>query len=199
MRGHQYTDEEMDWLREHVRLMSYAELTPLFNARFGCDLKAEAIAQHCFRRGLSTGRDGRFAKGHATWNKGRKGLDIGGKKTRFKPGNRPPLWVPVGTEGCRNQDGYLMVKVAEPNVWRYRHRLVWEAHNGPIPKGCAVIFADGDRRNFDPENLLLVTRAELGRINKQRLIKPDADLTKAGMALVKLQRKIDERLKEAKP
>jgi hypothetical protein len=46
-------------------------------------------------------------------------------------------------------------------TWRPKHHLVWESHHGqPIPKGHAVIFGDGNNRNFDPDNLILVSRAQ---------------------------------------
>ena len=48
--------------------------------------------------------------------------------------------------------------------------LLWEQRHGrPVPDGHLVLFADGDRRNFDPANLLLVSRAELAVMNKRRL------------------------------
>ena len=40
------------------------------------------------RRGDNVGAETRFRKGHATWNKGMKGLQIGGQETQFKPGHR---------------------------------------------------------------------------------------------------------------
>lgn len=113
-------------------------------------------------------RPGAFPKGAAPWNKGRKGLDIGGKATRFQPGQKPHTWMPVGSE--RECDGYLQRKVTDtgytPRDWRPVHHLVWEEHTGqPVPKDHALVFRDGNRRNFDPDNLELVTRAELMRRN----------------------------------
>lgn len=40
-------------------------------------------------RGSDVGASGRFLPGHNTWNKGMKGLDIGGKATRFQAGRKP--------------------------------------------------------------------------------------------------------------
>ncbi len=41
------------------------------------------------------------------------------------------------------------------------HVLVWEAAHGPVPKGHAVVFRDGDRANIRLDNLDLVTRRAL--------------------------------------
>ena len=39
------------------------------------------------------------------------------------------------------------------------HRIVWEAHNGPIAKGMHVHHRDHDRANNQPENLELLPAA----------------------------------------
>ena len=45
--------------------------------------------------------------------------------------------------------------------WRAVHILLWEAAHGPLPKGHAIVFKDGDKRHIELDNLQLVTRAEL--------------------------------------
>lgn len=109
----------------------------------------------------------RFKPGLVPWNKGKKGLNMGHSETRFKPGSRPRNWVPVGHE--RWCDGYLQRKVTDtgypPRDWVPVHRLLWEAHNGPVPAGHVVVFRDRDRENIAIENLELVSRVELMRRN----------------------------------
>ena len=110
-----------------------------------------------------------FQKGHATWNKGMKGLDIGGKATRFQKGRKPHTWRPIGHVRV-SKEGYLQRKVTDtgypPRDWRPVHHLIWEEHTGqPVPEGHALVFRDGNRRNFDPANLELVSRADLMRRN----------------------------------
>ena len=51
------------------------------------------------------------------------------EKTMFRKGNVPATHRPVGTETLRS-DGYIWVKVEEPNKWRLKQRLLWEQHNG---------------------------------------------------------------------
>lgn len=113
------------------------------------------------------GRAYRFQKGHKTWNKGLS-VDIGGKETRFQTGHRPQTWRPIGSERI-DRDGILWRKVSDTRDkradWKAVHVLVWEAEHGPLPVGKFVVFADRDRRNFDPSNLLAVTRAENMRRN----------------------------------
>jgi hypothetical protein len=102
----------------------------------------------------------RFEKGHATWNKGKKGWNPEKcKATHFKKGTRPPNYRPVGT--IRVVDGYQEIKMAEGmRQWRQLHRVIWERLCGPIPKGSNLIFRDGNRLNISIVNLELVTKAE---------------------------------------
>lgn len=80
---------------------------------------------------------------------------------RFKKGERPANWRPVGSEYIKS-DGQVMVKVAEPSVWRLKYQVVWEAVNGPLPKGSKLAFADGDQRNVALDNLVVVHRPTIG-------------------------------------
>ncbi len=114
------------------------------------------------------GSGSQFQKGHQTWNKGMKGLQIGGVATRFKPGHRggkaAELYKPIGAERI-SKGGYLQRKINDDmplqKRWRGVHIIVWEEANGPLPAGRAVTFKDGNKRHIALENLELLTRAEL--------------------------------------
>lgn len=132
------------------------------------------------RRGDNVGAGYRFPKGHVPANKGlrRPGYTRGRMaETQFKKG-RPAQearnYVPIGSTHV-TRDGILERKVTDdPNLYPARrwvgvHRLVWEAANGPIPEGYAVVFKPGrkttDEALITPDILELVTRAELMRRN----------------------------------
>jgi hypothetical protein len=106
----------------------------------------------------------RFNPDQSPWNKGMKGLHIGGNETRFKRGLVPHNTVAVGTE-LMSSDGYLKLKIGHPDQWVFVHRRNWEEAHGPIPKGMCVAFKDGNRENCAIENLQLLTRGELIRRN----------------------------------
>lgn len=113
---------------------------------------------------------GRFLPGQRSWNKGRKGLDPGGRsrETRFKPGHRGgkavDLYQPVGAERV-DADGYLRRKINDDmplhKRWRHVHLLLWEEVNGPLPAGHAVVFRNGDKTDIRIDNLECITRREL--------------------------------------
>ena len=111
--------------------------------------------------------------------------------------NNHLFYKPVGSERI-NIEGYTEVKVANPNKWRLKHRVIWEQHNGEIPKGCAIIFADGDKSNLDIDNLLLVSRQQLLVLNRNNLISEDKEITKTGINIANIMIKLSEIEKDNK-
>lgn len=104
----------------------------------------------------------RFKKGSIPPNKGKKmspEVYEKVKETMFKKGNSPVNHREVGSERI-NVDGYIEIKVAEPNRWRLKHRLIWEQHNGIIPEGCNVQFKNHNTLDCRIENLYLISKSE---------------------------------------
>lgn len=102
----------------------------------------------------------RYQKGHSPANKGKKMAPETYAKvsrTMFKKGNTPKNHREIGSERV-NKDGYIEVKVAEPNKWKAKHRVIWEEANGPVEKGYNVQFKDGNRLNVSLDNLYLISR-----------------------------------------
>lgn len=108
----------------------------------------------------------RWQKGNRPWNDGKRGWQPGGRArlTQFRKGHRGARQRPVGSERVE-RDGTVMVKVAEPRRWQPKARVIWEQHYGPIPPVHIVRLKDGNKRNFAPSNLVLMTRGENARMN----------------------------------
>ena len=186
---HIWSDEEKQYLAEITPGRGYKEIQSMMSCKFGFDYTHHQIKGAITRNKLNTGRTGRFEKGHATWNKGTKGLTKA-NVTSFKKGQKPHNYKPLGSERIV-KDGYCEVKVSDTGRrWRPKHVLIYEKHHGKVPKGSAVIFLDGDKRNFDIDNLYLVTRSQLAMLNKNSLIQKDAELTKTAINVVDLMKKI---------
>lgn len=133
--------------------------------------------------------NGRFKKGMTPWNKGKKMTEEQYKKcknTMFQKGNVTWNKREVGEERIEAKDGYVQIKVAEPNKWQLKHRYLYEQAYGKIPKGYNVIFADGDKYNFELDNLILVSNAELFIANNNNLLKKDKELTRTGILIAKV-------------
>ena len=186
---HIWSDEEKQYLAEITPGRGYKEIQSMMSCKFGFDYTHHQIKGAITRNKLNTGRTGRFEKGHATWNKGTKGLTKA-NVTSFKKGQKSHNYKPVGSERI-TKDGYCEIKVSDTGRrWRPKHVLIYEKHHGKVPKGSAVIFLDGDKRNFDIDNLHLVTRNQLAMLNKNSLIQKDAELTKTAINVVDLMKKI---------
>jgi len=176
--------------------------------RFGLKKTAEYLSTDCaarFKTGESRFESTQFKPGAAPWNKGMKGLDIGGRNTRFKKGQlngrAATLVLPVGSLRV-NSDGYLDKKISEEpgnqnKRWRAYHRLVWEAENGPVPEGFSVTFKPG-RFSTDPDAITidaleLVSRRDLMLRNTvHNLPKELAEVVQLRGAL---QRQINKRMR----
>lgn len=192
------TEEQAEFIKRNVKGIGNVELTNLFNEKFGTNVLESQIRAFKARNKLRSGLDGRFQKGHTPVNKGKKGICAKGcKATQFKKGHKPINYKPVGSERI-NVDGYVEVKVADPNKWQLKHRVVWEKHNGKIPEGYVVIFLDNNKSNLDINNLLMISRKQLVFLNKNGLIKENSDLTKTGVLIADLLIKIGESKKRGK-
>ena len=108
----------------------------------------------------------RYKKGREPENKGKKQTEYMSPEaiartvpTRFKKGNIPQNHKPVGSERI-DRDGYIWVKTAEPALYELKHRVVWRQHFGEIPRGHNIQFKDGNRQNFDINNLYMISRAQ---------------------------------------
>lgn len=197
-----YTKEQKEFLIANNYMTPSKELAKMFNKKFGTNITATNIK--CFRGNnhLNSGLTGRFEKGHIPMNKGKKWDEYltkeqqeRARKTTFKKGNKPANAVEIGEEHMRysgskpDDEGYVCVKVCDGKGnknWIPKQRVIYEQHHGPIPTDHKVIFADGDRFNFDIDNLILVSNAEEFIMNQKGLRHNDKDLTKTGSLIAKV-------------
>ena len=157
-----YPQEQLDWLRDHRAIMTRANLTKQFNARFGTTYKIGTLQGVCTRHRFMAGSTGQYKKGNVPYNAGKAGL------LPFKPNsgqfgaidnqNSFKNKLPVGTVAVA-KDGFLKLKIAEPNQWMPLHRHIWETANRSIPPKHVLRFIDGDRQNCVLENLECLPKA----------------------------------------
>jgi len=165
-----------------------------------------AIGLHARKIGLKKDADflasqmakNQFRPGQTPWNHGQH-YTAGGRsaQTRFRTGGRPCNWQPIGSDRT-TKEGYMQRKTADTGCSRRDyvplHHLVWRMHGREVPRGHALVFIDGNNRNFDIGNLQLLSRAELMRRNSVHTKYPKeiAELVQLRGAL---NRKINARIK----
>lgn len=186
------TKEQQDFIINNYKGKSHRKMAELLNAKFGLNVSKTVCQRFYNKHRLNSGLTGRFQKGYDPANKGKKlaaSVIVKFKKTWFKQGHTPHNHKPVGSERI-TKDGYTKIKVAEPDFWRLKHQVIYEKFYGEIPEGYAVCFADMNKKNFEKDNLVLVSRSELATMNKKNKFSEFSDITKTELNLLRFERKI---------
>jgi hypothetical protein len=196
-----FTKAQIRFLKKYYMQYSLSDLTVQLNKKFGIQKSIKQVRGFTRNHRIRSGRTGCFEKGHIPANKGTKGL-MHGSCTSFKKGNIPANTKHLGAERKDNRTdpaktNYIWVKVSErnpytgaPTRYRQKHVVIWEQEHGPVPEGMSVTFRDGNEDNFSNENLMLVSRAELLRLNKYHYKDLPAEIKPSLLALAKLEVKV---------
>lgn len=175
VKQHEWSEEEIDFLREVYPKHGRTGTTKLFNERYGLDMSESSIKQQVQKHKIRAATNGCFPKGNIPYN---KGIPMSPEQyakcrpTMFLKGNIPANHKPIGSDRV-TKDGYIEVKIAEPNKWELLQVLVMQGMIGRrLKKGVELVrFLDGNTLNCHPDNLILTTRRVNARIN-QRKVKP---------------------------
>ena len=189
---HRYSEEQKEFIITNNYGKYSKELAEMFNQHFNTNITAKEIAYFRRNNKLNSGLTGQFKKGNVPHNKDKKQVEYMSKEaiertkeTRFKKGNKPKNYRPVGSERI-TKDGYIEVKVSDPNKWETKNKIIYKQYFGDIPKGHKVIYADGNKLNNDINNLILVSDNEELIMNRYRLRTENIELTKTGYLIAKV-------------
>ena len=197
-----YTKEIIDYVKKNHKGKSTIELSKEINKKFNINSSTDNIQNLKSRIKRKEGfifepakNNGCFKKGNIPLNKGKKWDEYMPKKsqkeclkTTFKKGNVPNNHREIGEERI-SVDGYVEIKVKDGclnNNWEYKHRYIYEKEKGNIPPGYKVIFADGDKLNFDLDNLILVSNSQELIMNQKGFFLKEKELTKTGVLIAKV-------------
>ena len=197
---HKYTEEEKKFFEDYSKGHSIKEIQKEFIKQFGWDITIAQVKHRLNRWGLKTGTNNYFKKGHISHNKGKPMPDDVKEKLKpfkFKKGNLPPRHQEVGAETITSK-GFVKVKIAEPNVWKPKHKLMYEQyHNVKLDNNDIVIFVDNNKFNFSKENLVLVNKSIMLDINNNlNFHTDDIEIRKAVIALAKARYELRNKKKE---
>lgn len=183
---------------EFIRKVSWGKYLPglhkIVTAKFGDVLTQEQLKSFLSRRHIIRFENhGRFEKGHVPANKGKKmpaEVYEKSKRTMFRKGHQPASHREVGSERI-NVEGYVEIKVAEHRRWQLKHRVIYENyHNVKLKSTDVVIFLDGNKQNFDIENLALIDRGINAIMNRDHMRFDDAEITRTEVNIAKLKKVI---------
>ena len=190
MSNHMWKEEEKEYIKDICSYSTRKEIQEALYNKFNIRFTIQQLKGVMSRNKLYIGEEG-LKKTRTAWNKGTKGI-CKPNSVSFKKGNPSPNKRKIGDERI-TRDGYTEVKIQEPNVWKLKHRIIYEKYYGPVPADHIILFADKNKQNFDINNLLLVSRNELMKINWNGLQKDDPELTKIGLLVARVMVKVEER------
>ena len=202
-----WPEEVKDFVYKNYKGVGPSEMARIIYSKFGYLVTSSRMKSFYGNHNLNSGVTGYFQKGHTPANKGEKYTDYMSpeaiakvKKTQFKKGHIPQNIAPIGAV-VEMKDGYLWVKVddkpkAKKRVnWIPLHEFMYQFWNGPVPKGYLVFFKNRNKRDYSKQNLGLITRGELVRMNQKDLITEYSDITESYLTLTRLRNTIMEKEK----
>ncbi len=193
-----FTEAQAAFIRRNIGKYNHTEIALRLNRRYRANFTGEQIHSFTANRRIDSGRTGYFPKGHVPWNAGTKGL-MKPNSGNFKKGHIPANHRPIRSKRIDSKDGYVLIKVRErnpytgtPTRFKLKHVILWEKRHGPVPKGKIIIFRDGNKYNFRPENLVCISRSEHARLNQMHYQQNPGELKPCIFALAKLKARIGE-------
>lgn len=169
------TEEKKDFIKDNFSSCNtYEELSVMYKKEFGVDCSRDSMNRLCIELGLSHDNAGCFRKGGRT-----RKLEVGTER------------VGSGYKQC--------VKVFDNELpsgnssnWVQKSRYVYESHKGKIPKGYLIIHLDGDKNNFDIENLYCVSRRITALLASNDWFRLDKEAKLTAIKLCELNLKLKE-------
>lgn len=161
------TDEQLEYLKENYKGRTTQELADLMNKKFGTNLRVEQLQTFKKHNGFASGVNTRFKKGElGSYN-----------EARLRD---------IGDSFVSRKDGYHYIKVGK-NKWVKKQRYIYEqAHGVKLPTRMRVIFLDGDKNNFDIDNLKAVDSRIILMAKNRHLFTSDKETTETGLLVSEL-------------
>lgn len=164
MAKRKYTQEHIDFLSKH-KTLPRRELLSLFNQTFHLSCSIHAIRRQMMLHGLANARRSKakrsFSEEELCFIKRNVHLGNNELYSRFiehfgKCRSRNSIVCLIRDRDLRGgkRPRYVFINGRKISL----QQLVWEAVNGPLPKGQCVIFMDGDCDNFSISNIKAIPR-----------------------------------------
>jgi hypothetical protein len=183
-----FTKEQRDILTAYIPGHHMNEIQQFIQEQFRVTYSLKQVGAYCQNHKVRTGFSGQFGKERSPvpYSPFKPGKHIS-PATEFKKGQASIKTLPIGTRRDK-KDGVTWVKVSNvgSHRWRMEKTLVWEKANGPIPDGAVIKLIDGNPKNIAPDNLMLMTKAEVLRYNRRGFNTTNQTINRAALNLAKL-------------
>lgn len=172
-----YTQEKINYIKSIFRGHLRREVIEMYNKKFNENMTFNEYMAFRKKYGLKNEVNQKFDGSNINPN--------------------PP--APIGHEIIYYNKGLkrIKVKVGE-NKWVEKTRYIYEQHYGKIPDNCFIIFLDGNRDNYNIENLKCITTKQHRTMAGNKLYFGNKDLTETGIDVAKLMIKTKDKRKECK-
>lgn len=161
-----FTQEQVNFIRNGIAELPTRRLAEAYTERFGEPLGQTELRRVMKRNGIENPR------------KEYSQLPIGFE--RYSP-YYDCMVVKVDDVSVSGAERENYAKLRQGN-WKLKQNLVWEQSTGKtLPWRHIVVFLDGDRTNYAPENLYAVPLQVAGTIAKMKMNSEEATINKTAL------------------
>ena len=173
VRCRHFTEEQIEWLKEHYPKMGINDTLAAFNAEFHENRTRSGMKNFGKKYGVKVNES------KATENKLKYGARrVGSLRAERKIGD------------IRFDCGRVYIKTE--SGWKQASRAEWEKHHGKIPKDHAIVYLDTDVTNNSIDNLLCVPIKYLGYMSKYEMWSKSPIITMTALKWCELFDKLKE-------
>ena len=204
---HIYTEEEKEFVKNNITKYFLPDLVKVFNKTFNSNITFVQLKNLKHKMKLKSGLPSThfgntYTKGTKRTEEQRARMSLAAKKRATKEYRenmsiaRRKAAKKIGYRTINNQ-GYVYIKIKNEarknDNYISEARYVYEKHYGEIPKGYWIYHLDGNVSNNNIDNLMALDRKIVASLNITGLKSTDKDLTKLGIDILKINRKIKEK------
>ena len=192
-----YDENLVNFIKENIHGKSYPELTKLINEKFGLKKRVESIKRWCSKHNLTNGRykNYKYKKSYKNFKYEiilfiKENINSVNYRDMMNMVNEKfnmNLTYQEIKDLCKIKKMFNNLRLKDKKgIWRSRERVLWEEQNGDLPDDSCIIHADGNKRNFSPENLVMVKKTERAYMGKRQWRFTNAHLNRSALLLTRL-------------
>lgn len=165
-----YTKEFQEFVKENISKYTKEDFRLLLEDKFNMNISMEALRRYLNRNHIA----GKY-------------LDYRECNVRHKGGYTRP----IGAEQV--VDDGVFIKVAQPDKWRRKSRVMYEKyHNCKLKDDEYIIFLNQDRNDYSKDNLIKSSRKEIAYLHNNKTFSSNPELTRTGILSARLTIKAKE-------